>query len=245
MTRPGEPTAFEQVVDDYDAARPGYPAELYGALGALGRVLELGAGTGIATRELLARGAQLVATDLGPRMLARNLQRAPGLAAAVCRAEALPFREGTFDLVAGAQMWHWVDVGAAAAEVARVLCPGGRLAVWWNEVDGDGLPWWDAQQDRLEAGNPAYRRDYRFRDHGAELLATGRFACVDRFETHWERELDWPTYERELRSKSYVQALGAGLEPFVAAERASLAQAFPDGRVTVPFRVVLWTATVP
>ncbi len=238
MSHPGRPTAFEELVDDYDAARPRYPQELFDRLAPSGRLLELGAGTGIATRELAGR-ADVVASDLGPRMLGRLHELLPTVPVVVSRAEALPFADGAFDLVCGAQMWHWVDVPVASAEVARVLQPGGRLALWWNEVDADDQPWWQAQQGRLEAGNPRYTRTYRRTDHGAALMATGRFAAVESWSAAWSRELDWPLYERWLRSKSYVQAL-PDVEGLVAAERASLAEAFPDGRIVEPFRVSLW-----
>jgi SAM-dependent methyltransferase len=239
VSQPGSPTAFEDLVDHYDAARPTYPSSLYDALDLSGSVLELGAGTGIATRELEQRAGSLVSTDLGPKMLARLHERSPSVPVVVSRAEALPFAAGSFDLVCGAQMWHWVDLAAASAEVVRVLRPGGALAVWWNEVDADGLPWWDAQQDRLEAGNRSYSRGYRARDYGSELAPY--FSSVDRWTTRWERTLDLPTYERWLRSKSYVQALD-DVEAFIEAERASLADAFPDGRIVEPFRVSLWIA---
>lgn len=238
MTHPGDPTAFEELVDDYDAARPRYPAALFDRLAPAGRVLELGAGTGIATVELAAR-ADVVATDLGPRMLGRLHDRLPDVPVVVSRAEALPFADSCVDLVCGAQMWHWVDVPAAAAEVARVLRHGGRLAVWWNEVAADDRDWWQAQQARLEAGNPRYTRSYRRTDHGAALMATGLFASVEHWSTSWERELDWPLYERWLRSKSYVQAM-PDVAAFVAAERASLLAAFPDGRIVEPFTTSLW-----
>jgi len=240
VSHPGSATAFEDLVDVYDAARPRYPRALYDALPDLaGDVLELGAGTGIATRELVARAGRLVSTDLGPRMLGRLHERSPQVPVAVCRSEALPFADASFDVVCGAQMWHWVDVPAAAPEVLRVLRPGGALAVWWNEVAADGLPWWDAQQDRLEAGNARYSRGYRARDYGAEL--SPYFSDVQHCTTTWERTLDWPTYEQWLRSKSYVQALD-DVEAFVEAERVSLAEAFPDGRIVEPFGVSLWVA---
>lgn len=124
--------AFESLVDDYEAARPRYPTALYDRLAATGRVLELGAGTGIATREL-ARTADVVATDLGPRMLGRLHEIVPAVPAVVARAEALPFADASFDLVCGAQMWHWVDVPLAAAEVARVLRPGGPFVVTFSD----------------------------------------------------------------------------------------------------------------
>lgn len=238
--QPGSPTAFEDLVDHYDAARPSYPPDLYDGLPDLsGSVLELGAGTGIATRELVQRAGRLVSTDLGPKMLARLHERSPSVPVVVSRAEALPFADASFDVVCGAQMWHWVDVRTATPEVLRVLRAGGALAVWWNEVAADGLPWWDAQQDRLEAGNPKYSRGYRARDYGRELVPY--FSWMEHRTACWERTLDWPTYERWLRSKSYVQALG-DVEAFVAAEHDSLLQHFPDGRIVEPFTVSLWIA---
>jgi SAM-dependent methyltransferase len=243
VTQPGSPTAFEELVDHYDAARPTYPPSLYDALPDLsGSVLELGAGTGIATRELERRAGRLVSTDLGPKMLGRLHERSPRVPVVVSRAEALPFADASFDVVCGAQMWHWVEVARAAPQVVRVLRPGGALALWWNEVAADGLPWWDAQQDRLEAGNPRYSRGYRARDYRSEL--TPYFDSIEQWSTQWERTLDWPTYERWLRSKSYVQALD-DVERFIDAERDSLHHAFPDGHIVEPFTVTLWIARKP
>lgn len=246
MTGPLHPqraTAFEGLVDDYDAARPGYPDALYDALPPLSgaRVLELGAGTGKQTPGLLARGARVVSTDRGPQMLARLHAHHAGVPVAVARAEQLPFADGSFDGVCGAQMWHWVDAPVAAREVARVLRPGGWLAVWWNDVAADGEPWYEAQQARLEASGTGYRRTYREAAYDAPLREV--FDRVQTWTGAWQRTLDWPTYERWLRSKSYVAALPdqAG---FLAAERASLAAAFPDGGIVEPFRVRLLTATL-
>ena len=93
-----------------------------------------------------------------------------------------------------------------------------------------------AQQDRIEAGNPRYTRRYRSRDYRDELRPY--FSSVEEWGTTWERTLDWSTYERWLRSKSYVQALD-DVEAFINAERTSLAEAFPDGRIVEPFSVTL------
>lgn len=235
--RPGERLAFEDLVDHYDAARPRYPAALYDALGELGRCLELGAGTGIASVELATR-ADLVVTDLGPKMLARGLPK-HGRPGVVCAAEALPFADASFDSVCGAQMWHWTDE-AAADEAHRALRPGGRLLLWWNEVDADGAAWWDAQQDRLEAGNPRYRRGYREVDYNARL---GRlFATEEPVLVPWTRTIDLELYERWLRSKSYVQELD-DVEAFVRACLDDLRTAFPDGQVSEPFVTRLWRFT--
>ena len=232
---PGSPSAFEEVVDHYDAARPRYPGQLFDALPLQGAaVLELGAGTGIASEELAPRAGSLVVTDLGPRMLAKGLTKHPW-PGVVCRAEALPFADGSFDLVCGAQMWHWTE-DPAGAEVARVLRSGGRLALWWNEGRG-GSWWWDAEQSRIEAGNPKYSRRYREVDYRADLAPW--FTGAEPLEIDWERRLSVDLYERWLRSKSYVQAL-PDVDAFVAACRADLLEAFPDGEVVEPFTTRLW-----
>ena len=229
--------AFEALVEDYDAARPSYPDSLYDALPPLSgaRVLELGAGTGKQLPGLLARGARLVSTDRGPNMLGRLHRCFPDVPVAVARAEQLPFAACCFDGVCGAQMWHWVDAPVAAREVAWVLRPGGWLALWWNDVLADGEPWYDAQQDRLEAASvTGYRREYRTTDYTPPLRKV--FSSVQEWSGTWRRTLSWELYERWLRSKSYVAAL-PDPEAFLAAERASMGAAFPDGRIVEPFRV--------
>ncbi len=247
MTR----SPFDPLADHYDAARPHYPDELYDAVATLAGlpwrgavVADVGAGTGIASRAMLARGAWVVAVDVGETMLRVLRGRTPTPAAVVGDAHRLPLRDASVDLVTFAQSWHWVAVAPAAAEAARVLRPGGALAVWWNEVDAVGEPWWEAQQQRLEEGSPGYTRDYRWRDFGAELeAATCAFEPVRSWSARWSRRVDLDTYERWLRSKSYVAALGDGLDTFLAAERSSLSRAFPDGVVREPFEVKLWVGT--
>lgn len=231
---------FDPLVDAYDAARPPYPDALYDALPHLSGafVVEVGAGTGIATRGLLARGARVLACDLGPAMLRRLVDRTPAFAAAVVADGArLPVRDGVADLVCYAQAWHWMDAAVAAPEARRVLRPGGALACWWNDVDAADTTWWRNQQDRLETWNEAYTRGYRDTDFAAALASY--FADVTTVEFRWTRTLDRDTYITWLRSKSYVAALGDRLEEFLAAERASLAAAFPDGDVREPFRTRL------
>src|ERR1039458_8862250 len=106
---------FDPVAADYDAGRPGYPDGLYTALedttgplsGAL--VLDAGAGTGIATRQLTARGARAIALDIGEQMLRRARARSPEMNCLLADGNAIPIRSGSIDLACFAQSWHWFD----------------------------------------------------------------------------------------------------------------------------------------
>jgi SAM-dependent methyltransferase len=169
-------------------------------------------------------------------MLARSLEKHPW-PGVVCRAEALPFAASAFDTVCGAQMWHWVAKPEGPLEVARVLRPGGRMLLWWNESGADGQPWFDRQQDRLEAGNPLYERGYREIDYNAELGSW--FSTEEPVVFAWSRTLSLDLYDRWLRSKSYVQRL-SDVDGFVAASLDDLREAFPDGQVVEPFLTRLW-----
>jgi SAM-dependent methyltransferase len=238
---------FDALVDHYDAARPTYPGGLYDALpplhGAL--VADVGGGTGISTRGLLARGADVVAYDIGPKMLERlraNGSPGPGALRGVVVADghALPARDGTFDLVTYAQAFHWMRADEAAVEARRVLRPTGALAVWWNYSGAQHEPWYLAQQEQLEAVNRSYRRDYRARDVAADLRPA--FARIETHEVPWVRRLPVGDYLTYLASKSYVAALGEHLDAFLDAQRAVLTGAFPDGVIVEPYVTRLWLA---
>lgn len=97
--------SFESVAQEYDSARPSYPSGVFDALGALTgvRVLDIGAGTGIATRQLLDRGAKVIAVDRGREVLARAVAHTAALPAVVADGASLPFSDASVDLVCFAQ----------------------------------------------------------------------------------------------------------------------------------------------
>lgn len=163
-------SVFDAAADAYDAARPSYPAALFDELedraGPLaGRlVLDWGAGTGIASRQLAARGARVVSLDIGEQMLRRALTRSPGASCVLADGNRMPVRSAAADLTTFAQAWHWFANPVAIAEVARVLKPGGYWAAWWNRTDAAGEAWFDRYQDLLLAACPGYNMQ-RF-NHG-------------------------------------------------------------------------------
>ena len=120
----------------YDRARPGYPAGLTGRIvtASPGRdLLDVGCGTGIASRLFAAAGCRVLGVDPDPRMA--ELARDGGIAAEVAKFEDWDARGRMFDAVTAAQAWHWVDPVAGAAKAASVLRPGGLLAVFWNAME--------------------------------------------------------------------------------------------------------------
>ena len=134
--------SFGAVAPAYDRGRPGYPPEA--ARWLVGRdaasVLELGAGTGKLTAELVAQGHDVHATDPDQLMLDLLAERVPQARTSVASAEDLPVADRSIDVVVAAQSFHWFDHEVALPEIARALKPGGVLALVWNHRDGR-IPW--------------------------------------------------------------------------------------------------------
>ncbi|HET6779245.1 MAG TPA: class I SAM-dependent methyltransferase [Gemmatimonadales bacterium] len=124
---------FSQIAASYASCRPTYPEELFDYLAGLvhGRRLawDCGAGTGQATIPLARRFDAVIATDISISML-EQAPRHPRVEYRAAPAEASGIPSATVDLVTVAQALHWLDVKAFYEEAARVLLPGGVLAVW-------------------------------------------------------------------------------------------------------------------
>ena len=132
----------------YERGRPSYPPEAVDWLLAptgdwdARDVLDLGAGTGKLTTRLVERGLRVIAVDPIAEMLDMLRCALPDTPALLGSAEQIPLPDSHVDAVLVAQAWHWFDADRAAAEVARVLRPGGRLGVLWNTRDERSGPGW-------------------------------------------------------------------------------------------------------
>lgn len=207
---------------DYAAAREGYPeAALREALELAripegGDVLEVGCGTGQATRWLAEHGFRVLAIDRSEAMV----EVASGELAAFSHVEvrAADFEKGeplgVFDGVVAASSFHWLDPASRVERSVAHLRPGGALILLWNvhplpftgffarvqSLYETWVPEWPPPRDADAAGK-------RFQPIAASLEASGRFEPLERWRHAWSRRLDAQAYTKLLGTHSDHRAL--------------------------------------
>jgi len=194
--------SFGSVAEAYDRGRPTYPAEAAAWLagGEAKVVLELAAGTGKLTRELVDQGHAVFATEPDEAMLEVLRERVPEVSAKVATAESIPANDRSVDVVVVAQAFHWFDHDVALAEIARVLKPGGHLALVWNSRD-ERIPWVRRMGDILGRQD----LDTSSADH---LVQSEHFGFVEEATfKHWQ-EVNRETILDLARSRSTVTTMG-------------------------------------
>lgn len=198
--------SFGDVAETYDATRPGYPADAVGWLtgGRPARIVDLAAGTGLLTEPLVAAGHQVLAIEPAAPMIRLLAERVPGTPAVQAVAEALPLTRRCTDVLVVGQAFHWFDTGAALAEAARVLRPGGTLGLIWNYRDSS-VPW----VGRLSA---LLRADGKLEERTAtELVAavdeTGLFTPMEQRAFRSWQPIDRDQLLGLVRSRSYIATL--------------------------------------
>jgi len=190
--------SFGVAADEYERARPEYPAAVVDWIVPEGAraAVDVGAGTGKLTRALCERGLEVTAVEPSEGMRARLEAGLPAVRALAGSGERLPLPDASVDLVTYAQAWHWVEEGTALAEAARVLRPGGRLACVWNLRD-DESGWMRELSlliDRF-GSNTVVEEDYAF---------GGGFGETERLAVSWTRPMGEERLVALLASRSYV-----------------------------------------
>ena len=245
----------------YDAVRPGYPEALFEDVVSLsgippgGRILEIGCGTGQATVPLVRRGYEVLCVELGENLAAvarRNLAAYPGVEVRVGAFEEYQIGDGIFDLAVSATAFHWLDPGVAYPKVARVLRPGGSVALFWNEhVRSEG------DEAFLEAAQAVYARQApeifdghhgdpprpeELPDRGEEIERSGLFGPVVRRSYLREKAYDARGYLRVLDTYSGHIALGEGTRARLYAGISRLIQEGYGGRIVKGYATTLYVA---
>jgi SAM-dependent methyltransferase len=248
---------FDRDAERYDRCRPSYPDALVDAL--LGpqpsrlNVLDVGCGTGIASRLISERGAKVLGVEVAPRMA--EIARSSGLDVEVGAFEDWEPAGRMFDRVISAQAWHWLDLPVAAAKAASVLRLGGCLCLIWNagsppddladalaEVYAFALP---SSIHTVYRGYAAHRSTDRRSGLTSELTA---IAEAPAFDTPTETWFPWTqTYQRdEWLEQPPSRSDHAALDPAVQERLFEGIGATIDdfgGSFVMNFETVLITAT--
>ena len=237
-------SGFASGSDLYERARPGYSEESVAHLvdelviGPGTRVLDVASGTGKLTRSLAATGAVCVAAEPSASMREAFASVLPEVSQVAADATALPFGPATFDALTVAQAFHWFATTDAVDEFARVLRPGGGLALVWNERDESDplvaelvrISKWDVHQP-YPVG----------RDFGAVVDAGGRFGPVTRSRFRFTQVLDRATFVEQVASRSYVVVLPEDRRRALLDDVAGLADSLEEP-IELPYLVDLFCA---
>jgi SAM-dependent methyltransferase len=207
-------------------------------------VLDLAAGSGKLTRQLVPAGATLLAVEPSAAMRQRLAGAAPGVRVLAGTAEAIPVAGGALDAVTVGQAFHWFDGPQAVAELGRVLRPGGRVGLLWNVRD-ESVPWMAAVTAILDrhAGDAPRHRDGRWR---AAFDGAAGFGPLQVRRFRHQHRLERAALADRFASISFVAALPDAARARVLAEIEEVAAAEPTlagpGPVAVPYRTDLfWT----
>jgi SAM-dependent methyltransferase len=177
---------FEEVAELYERARPGYPAELYGDLEQLAglspgsRILEIGCGTGQATRDLIRRGYDVTCVELGPNLAEVARRAVPEAEIVVSSFEEWDPGSRRFDLVFAATSWHWIDPELRYAKAAAVAETLAVVATRHVSSGNDDRLYVDLQDAYVEAGEERIDLPHPddVPDDRAEIEASGLFGDV-------------------------------------------------------------------
>ena len=238
--QPDPARSFGGVADAYDRGRPTYPREaaVWLTSDRPVSVLELGSGTGKLTTQLVALGHDVHATEPDPQMLAILEKNLAGVRVSQAPAEEIPAGDASYDVVVSAQAFHWFDLDRALPEIARVLRPGGRLSLVWNQRD-ERIPW----VKRL--GRIIGTQD-QLRDPVEVLAASGLFGDVETEAFKSWQVVDRNSIQDLVRSRSNIATLPPAEQEAKMAEVLAFYDDFGRGMdgMQLPYTVTCFRAQV-
>jgi SAM-dependent methyltransferase len=251
MTTASRARSFDAWAAEYDHYRPGYPGALFDEIAARldlpehPRVVDLGAGTGLATLAMAARGWRMTAVEPGAPMLSVLRERAVAGRHSVtpvqASAEATGLDDASFDLASAAQAFHWFDHAAAVAEMARIVRPGGGIALFWNVRDAAVSPLvadYNALFEAYGIGADS-RLPGRHPDTQRWIVQSGAFTVPVYFQVPNIQSVSRDEFIGLALTKSYVRAQDNGTQRRFIADLEALLGRHGDGsdRFEIPYLV--------
>jgi SAM-dependent methyltransferase len=242
---------FTERVDDYARVRPGYPPELLDLFVRTcgleaGRVAaDVGSGTGILARMLLATGARVVGVEPNAAMRGaaeRELAGETRFESVDGSAEATGLADASVDVIAAGQAFHWFDAPRARAEFSRILKPEGWVVLVWNRRKDTALGRdYEAMLERFAPDYAHVRTRERSSEPNMRLFFGPSGARVARFDN--EQRLDEAGLRGRLLSSSFAPPAGHPLHEPILRRLAEIYEAHAvGGRVAFAYDTVVWYA---
>jgi trans-aconitate methyltransferase len=250
--------SFDRVPDVYERVRPGYPEalfdELFAQLPSGPSILEVGPGTGKATKSLLERGARVHAVEIGPALAATLRVQLPShdLTIEVGDFEHVPSASAAYDSVFAATAYHWIAADAQLDRPAVLLRPDGVLAIVdLIQVDSpEDRGFFAAAQHVYErhgqghTGPPAPRRSDVAPPLVAALAADSRFSDVRLFRYDWDQTYTASTYRLLMESYSVTQMMDTEARIALLDEMEAFVRDHFNGEVVRPLVATLTVSSL-
>lgn len=251
-TREARRAVHNEIAEFYDRYRPGYSDAIADDVGFLAglpegaRILEVGCGTGHATALFASRGHDITAIEPGEgmaRVTRRRFQDLPNVRVVQSTFESWEPDGDGFDLVLGASSLHLVEPEHRFAKPARLLKPGGALAVMWHDREPGDSPLHESVRQAYATHAPSLETPNDLQGRPVEDLLdeTGLFQGVFMRRYRWSRAYPAEEFENFLESYATHRLLPA-------AERAALYPAIrgailaAGGTIEQQFTTRLWVA---
>jgi ubiquinone/menaquinone biosynthesis C-methylase UbiE len=228
----------------YQKARPDYPRDAVSFLvDSLGidddaHVLDLGAGTGIFTGQLIPYCAHVTAVDPTAGMREILARRLPTVNVLDGSDVEIPLEDATVDCVVVAQAFHWFDAPVALEEIHRVLVDGGRLGVLWNERD-ESVSW---VADLGEAMRWPTFQPYKVGQDFTPVLMSGPFVNIERRKFSHQQFLDHEGLLQRVLTTSYIAVMDEHDKRVVMRDVRKVVDQLPD-TIELPYVTDVYRAT--
>ena len=228
---------FSSKSDDYSRFRPGYPISAVNWLKSKTSgeaVIDIGAGTGIFTELLLKRFSNVSAIEPNAAMREKFSSFLPDIICHSTTGENTALPDNSVDLITVAQAFHWLDEEQFKREAMRILKPSGKVAIIWNTTQRSDFT--DSRNAICQKYCPRFKSGYagkRTPQEGDAFLRYSYFKTVEFVSFDNPFVMDQPTFEGNIRSRSYALLPGdRQYDGFMAEQRAVFERFAENGTVT-------------
>jgi SAM-dependent methyltransferase len=230
----------------YQSARPGYPAAAIAYLidhleiVANSKVVDVAAGTGLFTRELLPYTSHVVAVEPSRGMRDEFAVQLPAVEVLDGVAESLPLRDGSVDVLTVAQAFHWFEAQAALKEFTRVLVPGGGIGLIWNERD-ETVEWVDALSRAIQWN---VKKPYDMATDFSPILEHGGVVDVEKRLFKNAQLVDRTSLHQRVLTTSYIAVLDSSEQRKILDDVDRVVASF-DEPFELPYVTTTYCARAP